>query len=139
MARAADALQPRRDGARRADEADEIDRAHVDAELERGRRDDELEVAGLEPHLGLVPALAREAAVVGGHRLGPEALAEVHRHALDEPPCVDEHDRRAVLAREGGDAVVDLAPLLVRAHGAELVVQHLDLEVRVAPLADVDD
>ncbi len=139
VARAPDALQARRDRARRPDEAHEIDRAHVDAELERRRRDDELEVARLEARLGLVSPVARHAAVVRRDLLDAEALAEVQRHALDEPPRVDEHERRPVRAREVGDAIVDLAPLLVRAHGAELVVEHLDLQVRVAPLPDVDD
>ena len=36
-------------------------------------------------------------------------------------------------------AVVDLVPLLVGAHRAELVVRHLDRQVEIAPLADVDD
>ncbi len=42
-------------------------------------------------------------------------------------------------AREVGHAVVDLRPLLVGAHRAELVAQHLDGQVQIAPLAHVDD
>ena len=44
------------------------------------------------------------------------------RHPLDQPPRVDEHQRRPVRARQVGDAVVDLRPLLVGAHGAQLVL-----------------
>ena len=84
-------------------------------------------------------ALARQAAVVGGDRVGAQPLAQVQRHALDQPPRVDEHQRRPVLARQRGDAVVELAPLLVGAHRAQLVVGDLDRQVEIAALADVDD
>src|SRR6185436_3572031 len=48
VTRAADALQEGRDRARRADLDREVDVAHVDAELERRRGDDRLQVSGLE-------------------------------------------------------------------------------------------
>ena len=57
MAGAADALQEARDRARRAELADEIDVADVDAELERGGRDQRLELAVLQPLLGVEPLL----------------------------------------------------------------------------------
>ncbi len=49
VARAADALQERGDAMRRSDLADEIDVADVDAELERRRGDERLQLAGLQP------------------------------------------------------------------------------------------
>ena len=64
VARPARALQERRDRPRRSDLADEVDVADVDAELERRRRDEHLELAVLEPLLGVEPALLRHAAVV---------------------------------------------------------------------------
>ena len=54
--------------------------------------------------------------------LGAQPLAQVQRHALDQPARVDEHQRRPVLARQRRDAIVELAPLLVGAHGAQLVL-----------------
>ena len=50
---AADALQQRRDGARRAEVADELDGTDIDAELERCRRHDDWDGAALQAFLGL--------------------------------------------------------------------------------------
>ncbi len=117
----------------------QVDRADVDAQLQRRGGDHQLEVAFLQPPLGLVPPLARQAAVVRGDHALAQPFAQVVRHALDQAARVHEHQRRLVRARHVGDAVVDLAPLLVGAHRAELVVQDLDPQVELAPLADVDD
>ena len=57
MPGSADPLQCDRDRSRRADLADEIDRADVDAELERRRGDDGLELAGLELLFGFSRSL----------------------------------------------------------------------------------
>ena len=72
-------------------------------------------------------------------RVGAQPLAQVQRHPLDQPPRVDEHQRRLVLARQRRDPIVELAPLLVGAHRAELVLGDLDRQIEIAPLADVDD
>ena len=64
VARAADALQPARDRLRRLDLDDEVDGAHVDAELERRRRDEARDLARLQQLLDLDALLARERAVV---------------------------------------------------------------------------
>ena len=112
----------RRDRSRRADQAGQLDGADVDAQLQRRGRDDDAQVAFLQALLRAVPALAREAAVVRRDRVLAEPLAQVQRHALDQAPRVDEDQRRLVLARQRRDAVVELAPLLVGAHGAELVL-----------------
>ena len=61
---------------RRAELADEIDIADVDAELERRGRDQRLELAALEPLLGIKPLLLGEAAVVGGDVLLAEPLGQ---------------------------------------------------------------
>ena len=94
VARAADALQRDRDRSRRSDLADEIDRADVDAELERRRGDDRLELAGLQPLFGGQPQLARQAAVMRQHGVFAEPLAKVMRDPLGQPARVDEHERR---------------------------------------------
>src|SRR5690606_3754254 len=67
--RAADALQERRDRARGAELADEVDVTDVDAELERGRRDDGAKCSGFQPLLGAQPMLFREAAVMRRDRV----------------------------------------------------------------------
>jgi hypothetical protein len=136
--RAAHALDPGGDRARRADEAGQVHRAHVDAQLQRGGGHDDLELASLEALLGLEPPRARQAAVVGGDGLDAQALAQVHGQPLDQAAGVHEHDGGSVRARQRGQAVVDLRPLLVGAHRPQLVLQHLDAQVQVAAAAGVD-
>src|SRR5206468_1721354 len=66
MAGAPDALQEARDRARRAELADEVDLADIDAELERGGRHQRLQGAALQALLGVEPLLLRHAAVMRG-------------------------------------------------------------------------
>ena len=54
---------------------DEVHVADVDAELERGRGHERAQLPGLQPLLGVEPALAREAAVVAGDRVLAQELA----------------------------------------------------------------
>jgi hypothetical protein len=60
VARPADPLQASRDRLGRLDLEHEVDRAHVDAELERGRGDETRKLAGLEEVLHLQALLPRE-------------------------------------------------------------------------------
>ena len=69
VAGAADALQTARHRAGRLHEHDEVDRAHVDAELEAARRDDAAQASGLEVRLDQQPLLAGERTVVRAHEL----------------------------------------------------------------------
>src|ERR1700735_2100328 len=62
---APDTLEPRCDRRRRLDLDDEVDGAHVDAELERRGRDDRGELPALETILDDRSRLARDRAVVG--------------------------------------------------------------------------
>ncbi len=156
VARAADALQARGDARRRLDLDDEVDRAHVDAQLERGRRDDGAELAALEPLLDGGALLARERAMVGqddvlGLRTGPSALDVVERggEALGEAAAVHEDEGRAVRANELRDARVHARPhprSLLRARrlraGARRVGEgrdRLDAELEALALARLDD
>ena len=66
-----DALQAARDGLGRLDLHDEVDGAHVDAELERAGGDEAGQLAGLEQLLDLRALLARERAVVRAGDLLP--------------------------------------------------------------------
>ena len=119
VAGTADALQESRDRARRADLADEIDVADVDAEFERGGRDQRLQLAALQPLFGGEPELLRHAAVMRGDGVFAETIAELARDALGHAPRVDEDQRRAMRRDEFSQARVDLRPHLVRHHRFE--------------------
>ena len=60
VAGSADALQPSADSAGRLDLDHEVDRTHVDAQLQRGCRDDRAEIAALEAVLDDDTLLAGE-------------------------------------------------------------------------------
>ncbi len=139
VARAADPLEERADDARRSDLADEVDRAHVDPELQRRRRDDGAHVARLQALLDHEAPLFREAPVVCPHALFPEPLGEVVGDPLRHPSRIDEDEGRPRFGDEGREAIVDLRPLLVRRDRFELRSRHFDPEVEVAPVPDVDD
>ena len=129
VAGAADALQEGRDAARRADLADEVDAADVDAELQRGGGDERLQLAVLEALLDVEAALLREAAVVGGDVLLAEALGRLwatrsaSRRVFTKTSVVR-------CADQLGEAVVDVAPLLVGGDGLEVGRRHFDARSR---------
>ena len=77
VAGAAHPLQKRGDGARRADLADQIDVADVDAQLQRGGGDQHLQLAALEALLGVEAKFLGQAAVVRGHCVLAQAFAQV--------------------------------------------------------------
>ena len=139
MVRAADALEEGGDAAGRADLAHELDRADVDAELERRGGDERAQVAGAQPRLDPVATLLREAAVVRGDRAVAQALAELVGETLRQPAGVHEHERGVVLADEIGDALDHVAHLFGRRDRFELALGQLEREVEVALVAGVDD
>ena len=51
--------------------------------------------------------------------VGAETIAQVAGQPFGETACVDEDDRRGVVADERSKAVVILLPHLVRHHGVE--------------------
>ncbi len=107
---ATDALETARDGLRRLDLDDEVDRSHVDAELEARGGDQTWDAPGLEILLDEHPLLARERAVMRARELAFGELVEPERKPLGEPAIVDEHDRRAVLLDEAQDLGIDRRP-----------------------------
>ena len=133
-----DALEEGGDAAGRADLADQLDRADVDAELQRGRGHQGAQVAGPQPGLDPVAPILGQAAVVGGHHVVAEALAQLVGQPLGQPPGVDEDQRGAVLADQGRDAVQHVAHLLGRRHRFQLALGQLEGEVEVALMPDVD-
>ena len=138
VTRAANPLQQRRDHARRAELAHEVHVADVDAELERGRGNESLEPARLEPFLRAQPMFLREAAVVRRDRVVAEPLREVARGALREPPGIHEHERRPVRADQLREPVVFLDPDLVRHDRLERRLRQHELEIALAHVTFVD-
>ena len=83
---AADPLQPARDGLRRLDLDHEVDRAHVDPELERRGRHQARQLAGLQHLLDDEPLLARERSVVGAGDLRALGGSSFSRSASRSAP-----------------------------------------------------
>ena len=139
VARAAHALQERRDRVGGPDLQDEVDVADVDAEFERRSGNKRLEFAVLEPLLRVESALLGQRAVMARHRVLADALRKPRRDALRHFARVDEHERRAVLLDELRHAREDLAPRLRRADGLQRRSGQLQREVEFAPVPRVDD
>ena len=116
-----------------------FDLADIDAELERRRRNQRLELAPLQAPLGVQPVLLGHAAVVGGDQLLAEPRRELARHPLGHAPRVDEDERGAVLLDQPGEALVDLLPHLRRHHRLQGRRRNLEGQIPRAAVADVDD
>src|SRR6185436_10321953 len=80
------------------------------AELERRRRHEARQLAGLEHLLDDDALLAGERAVVGARDVLFRELVEAQREALGAAAAVDEDDRRAVRADELEQLGVDGGP-----------------------------
>ena len=139
VARPAHALEERGNAVRRPNLADQVDVADIDAELERRRRDECLERAGLQPMLGIEARLLREAAVVGGDLALAKPFAQMPGRPLGHPSRVHEDQRGLVRGDQLGQAVVILVPDLVRHDRAERRAGNLHGQVELAAMALVDD
>ncbi len=107
---APDALDPARDRSRRLHQHDEIDGAHVDAELETRRGDDRAQPALFQLRLDLHALLARQRPVVRAYELLARELVETRGEPFGEAARVAEHDRGAVRADQLEDARVHVGP-----------------------------
>ncbi len=139
MAGAADALQGDGNRARRANLANQIHVADVDAQLQRRRRHEHTHFAGFQLAFRSQTQLAREAAVMRRHGLFPQALGQMVRHALGKPARIDEHQRGTMLQDERGDAIVNLAPHLVGGDRPQFALRHFDGDVQAPPVACIHD
>ena len=108
--RAADSLQPARHRLRALHLDHEVDGAHVDAELERGGRDEARDPARLQQLLDDESLLAGERAVVSPGELLAGELVDAKGEPFREAPVVDEDDRRAVLLDQIEDGGIDRGP-----------------------------
>ena len=110
MTGAPDPLHAARDRGRRLDLDDQVDRAHVDAELERARGHERRKPPGLEIVFDPQPLLARDRAMVRVDELFTRELVECAREALGETARVHEDERRSVRADELEDLRMDRRP-----------------------------
>ena len=151
---APDALHAARDRGRRLDLDHEIDRSHVDAELERAGRHQRPEPPGLQIVLDAKPLLACDRPVMRVRQLFTRQIVQRVRDALREPAAVDEDERRAVLAHELEEPRVDRRPdarapigprgrpaaeLERLAEACHVLDRHLDGELERLSMAGIDD
>ena len=73
------------------------------------------------------------------HGLIAEPVGELARDALGHAPGVDEHQRRAVLFDELGQARVGFGPHLVRHHRLERRSRDLEAQITLALMPGVDN
>jgi hypothetical protein len=134
-----DPLEEGGDAAGRAHLAHQLDGPDVDAQLQRGRGHQRPQLArpqaGLDP---LAPVLG-QGAVVGGHHVVAQALAQLVGQALGQAAGVDEHQGGVVLGHQGGDAVEHVAHLLGRRDRLQLALGQLQGQVEAAAVPGVDD
>ena len=139
MAGASGALQGDRDGARRANLADEIDCADIDAQFERCGGDERANFAGLQFRFHREPALARKAAVMRGDGIFAEQRREIVSDAFGQAARIHENQRGAMLLHQLRDARVNLVPHFIRSNRAEFARRHFDGEIDVPALRHFDD
>ena len=139
VAGAAYPLEEGGDAAGRLQLTDQVHRADVYPQLQRGRGDQRLHLARLEALLQRQPALFGEAPVVGGDVLFVQTLGQVVGHPLRQAAGVHEYQSSVMGADQLRQAVVDVTPLLGGADGLEVGRRHLDAYVEVALVAGVYD
>ena len=105
-----DALEPAGDRGRRLDLDDQVDRAHVDPQLERRGRHERGQPAVLQRLFDRDPLLAGDRAVVRADQLLAGQLVQALREALGQAPAVDEDQRAPVGPDQLEDARVDRRP-----------------------------
>ena len=133
MTGAAYALDRGRDRSGRVDLADQIDRADVDAKLERSGGHDGLELAALEALFGGKAFGACEAAMMRHNRIGTDALLQSERNPLGPSAREREDQRRAMLANEVSNGIVHRLPMRMGRERPELGSGRDDRQIEFAP------
>ena len=151
---AADALQSAGHRGRRFDLDDEIDRAHVDAELERRRGDQRAQAAALEQVFDFDALGVRERAVVRAHERLAGQFVQRAGQPLCEPAAVDEDQRGLMRANQLEQPRVDRRPdrrsvvadrrgpardVVRRREPRHVLDRHFDSQLQTLPRAGVDD
>ena len=115
--RTPDALKERCDGSGRSQLTNQIYRADVDAQFQRGRGDQRFELPAFQTVLRVKPQPGRETAVMRGDLVLAESLGQMVRDAFGQASRVDKHQRRPVRLDQIRQTVIYLRPDLVRHHG----------------------
>ena len=147
MTGAPDALDAGRDTRRGFDLQHQVDRAHVDAELERRRGDEAAKGPCFQLVLDEQSLLARDRPVVRSYEVFARQLVDARRQALRQASRVDEDDRRAMRLDQleqsrvdrGPDAVEGAARLLLRGESRHVLDRDLDAHLHRLQPAGVDD
>ena len=134
-----DALQEGRDRARRAELADQVDVADVDAQLQRGGGDQRLQLAALQPLFG-VPGAAPWPGCRGARRRRPRrGVRTAARAARSAMRRVLTNTSVVRCSRPVRRAVRKPASRLVGHHRLQRRRRHFQRQVALAGVADVDD
>ena len=154
VAAAADALKPAGHRWRRLDLHDEVDRAHVDAELQRGGRDEPAQLSGFQQILDLDALRARDGAVVrADERLAGELIQRAGQ-PFRQSAAVHEDERRSMRENQLEQSRVDGRPdrrpaiaerrrtagdVIRRRQLRHVLDRHLDRQLQRFLLAGIDD
>ena len=139
VAGTADPLQQGGNPVRRSDLTDEIDMPDIDAQLQRCRGHERLQLSRLQSRFSVQTSFFRQAAVMCRDSVLTQPFAQVPGQAFRHPARVDEHERGFVLADQGCQPVVVLLPYLVRHHRVERGARDLDVEIDPPAVPFVDD
>ncbi len=136
--RSADSLEAARDRSRRFHQNHQIDRPHIDPELEGARGDDALELAPLQRFFDLAALRVGKASMVSAEERSLGELVQPLGGFLGERAAVDEDECRPMRPEKIEDLGVDPGPKrtgLVRL----LRRGHTNRKVDVRGLAGIDD
>src|ERR1700730_14000415 len=147
MARATYSLNARRDAWRRLDLQHQVDRAHVDAQLQGRCRDEPAQGSGLQLVFDEHALLSRDRAVMSPDQVLFRELVHARAYAFGQAPRVDEDDGRVVLADQlqetwiygGPDAVGDLAGVVLGRQSGHVLDRDLDAHLHGLEPAGIDD
>ena len=116
MAGTAGALQESGDGTRRADLADQIHVADVDAQFQRRGGHQCPQLTALQPLFRVEALVTRKAAMMRGDVLRAQPFRQMARRPFGQAARVDEDERSAMFIHQRGEPVVDLRPHLIGHH-----------------------
>jgi len=139
MSRAAHPLEQHGEISRRADVADRVDVADIDAQLQRRGGHHDGKLTAFQFFFDFETGLARETAVVRADFPLAQALGQLVRHPLHQPARVDEDQRRAMRLDLQHELIVNRVPDILADDWTELLVGNFDAELHLALVADVDD
>ena len=125
------------DGAGRAQLADEVDVADINVEFEGGGGNQGLELAVLEPLLGMEPLLLGEAAMMRCDILLSKQVGEVACRTLGQPARVDENEGRSVFSDQIRQPLIELIPDLRRHHCFEGGIGHFQCQIAGATMSGI--